>query len=307
MFNATSSRAMRTPHRAALAAACTTLALGAAAHAADIVRNAGGSTPNLSDFSPIYAKKAPGVGYGNGQAHQMFLETLPARCGAPHERVIAASFFLTVRKLSTTLADAQHTQLKFWDRGVEHFSTTIWQPHEPVGAVKTVTYNIAGLPSPNRMVRHNDGWGMALLADRDFSFSVNDDAGVLSARLHYQCGHRGGNYAGASASQPTFYPLPLSNSTSAPTVGIGPGSVTFRGSHGIGPHLVQSVPCPHTNVNFGRAAINNSPFMAHVQNFADTQCANRGAPRGFYSVRIQSCNPNSNGGYSAPIEVTCLR
>ncbi len=298
MFRTRSAPAAPLLHRAALATICGTLVLGAAAHANDVIRNAGGSTPNLADFSPGYAKKAPGVGYGNGQVHQMFLETLPARCNAPHERVVSASFFLTVRKLSTTPADAQHTQLKFWDRGVEHFSTEIWKSHEPAGAVKTVTYNIAGLPPINNFVRFNDGSGMALLADRDFSFSVNDDAGVISARLHYQCGHRGGNFGQTHASQPGA-PVSAVSSSSGP--------IRFNSAYGIGPGMQTAVPCPGINVIYGRGAINNVPFVRTVQAWADKTCASRGSPYGFHSVRVQSCNPTSNGGYSAPIEVTCAR
>lgn len=287
------------------------LAISANVHGLDVVRNAGSSTPNLADFSHSYANKAPGVGYGNRQVHRTFLETLPARCGAPDQRVASASFFLTVRKLSTTAADAQHTQLKFWDRGVEHFSTEVWKQHEPVGTVKTVTYNIANLPPINNFVRFNDGWGMALLADRDFSFSVNDDAGVIAARLHYQCSHRGGAHHATQGYPPNAYAPSPSYAAMPPAPAYAPSHIAnpirFSSSYGIGPGMQTRVPCPGHNVTYGRAAIGYVPFVAQIQRYADTQCTNRSAPRGFYSVRIASCNPTSSGGYSAPIEVTCAR
>lgn len=277
-----------------------TLAMGASAHAADVVRNAGGTTPILSDFSPIDAKKAPGVGYGNTQVHRTFLETIPARCNAPNERVVSASFFLTVRKLSTTPGDAQHTQLKFWDRGVEHFSTEIWKSHEPVGAVKTVTYNIARLPPINNFVRLNDGSGMALVADRDFSFSVNGDAGVISARLHYECGHRDAHHDGMPHAQTGGYHV------SPP---VAPGGIRFRSAVPVGYKQPNDAPCGQPGIAFNRADAYQSSYLTKISAGTDANCRNRGSRQGIYSrVTFLSCTTvptRSDIRHLVNIEVDC--
>ena len=313
MFAAKScpARPARPPHgthqtrrisaRALRSTAALAIIVCSSAHAFDVVRSAGGTTPNLADFSRAYANKAPGVGYGNLQVHHTFLETLSVRCGAPDQRVTSESFFLTVRKLSTTAGDAQHTQLKFWDRGVEHFSTTIWQPHEPVGAIKTVTYNIAGLPSPNRMVRFNDGWGMALLADRDFSFSVNDDAGVISARLVYQCGHRGAHHHGGAANAP-----PIASYTPPPAA---VGGIRFRTVVPVGYQQPNDAPCGQPGIAFNRADAHQSSYLTKISAGTDMNCRNRGSQQGMYSrVVFLSCTPGppqSPIRHHVNIEVYC--
>ena len=161
------------------------------------------------------------------------------------------------------------------------------------------------------MARFNDGWGMALLADRDFSFSVNDDAGVIAARLHYQCSHQGGAHHATQGHAPNAYAPTPSYAAMPPAPAYAPSHIAnpirFSSSYGIGPGMQTRVPCPGHNVTYGRGAIGYVPFVAQIQRYADTQCANRGAPRGFHSVRIASCNPTSSGGYSAPIEVICSR
>ena len=291
----------------------TFAALATSSHAITVGRNAGGSTPHLPDFNPGYASKANAIGYGNMQLHRTFLETFPARCAAPQERAHSATFSITVRKLSTTARDAHYSQLKFWDRGIEHFSTQIWSAHEPVGSVKTLNYNLTQLPPAGGMVRVNDGWGMALLADRDFSFSVNDDAGVVSARLHYQCAPRAGAFVSAQnqvGSSPNYPPVGAAiNHANGGSSGLA-GRITFRTSYGIGPHLKLSAPCPRPNTDFGRGAIPNVPLVRQLQTWADSQCANRGAPRGFYSMRFDACTsdgPGPDRGYHAPVQVTCAR
>jgi hypothetical protein len=300
-----------------LVSAIVLAACAASSHAVTVGRNTGGSTPHLPDFNAGYAKQAHVIGYGNMQPHRTFIETLPARCAAPNERPHSATFSITVRKLTTLARDAHRTQLKFWDRGIEHFSTQIWSPNEPVGSVKTLNYSVNQLPPVGGRVRMNDGWGMALLADRDFSFSVNDDAGVISARLHYQCAPRAGALVGAQnqvGSSPNYPPAVTAfNNVNGNSTGGGidaTGRITFRTSYGIGPHLKLSVPCPRPNTAFGRGAIPNVPLVNQLQRWADAQCTNRGAPGGFVSMRFDACTsdgPGPDRGYHAPVQVTCAR
>ena len=156
---------------------------------------------------------------------------------------------------------------------------------EPVGAVKTVTYNIAGLPPVNSMVRHNDVWGMALLADCDFSFSVNDDAGVLSARLRYQCGHRGTHQGNLPVAQTGSF------GASPP---VASGAIHFRSAVPVGYQQTNDAPCGQPGIAFNRA---------------DAQCRKYGSRQGIYSrVVFRSCTLGATQSpirHRVNIEVQC--
>ena len=276
------------------------------AHAMKTVgKSAGPTTPYLPDFSPGYASKAGHIGYGNSAPHQTLLETLPIRC-APHEHgVSSANFSITLQKLSVTPADARHTRLIFWDRGAQHFNTQIWMPHEPVGSVKTLNFNIGALPQNGGMVHMNDGYGLNLLRDRDFSFSVNDDAGVMQAKLTYQCaghalaqGHNGVTNA--------YAPLMLD---APPTMQHQPQLDRFgRITYSTNFSTPADTPCPHLNSAYGRAMIGSQLIMRRIAPNADIVCARRGAPNGFSQIVFTSCAMDARGpshGLITRATVTC--
>ena len=85
------------------------------------------------------------VGYNSNESDGMFLDTFPSRCPSG-QKATAATFKITVRKLSP---GASNDALAFWDgpTPTQVFNTYLWSPNEPVGAVKTLTYNVANLPT----------------------------------------------------------------------------------------------------------------------------------------------------------------
>ena len=276
------------------------------AHAMQAVgKSAGPTTPFLPDFSPAYANHTGHVGYGNATPHRMLIETFPVRCAAHASGVNSATFSITLRKLSSTVGDAGWTRLIFWDRGVQHFNTRIWSPHEPVGSVKTLNFNIAALPPSGGMVHANDGHGLNLLRDRDFSFSVNDDAGVVQAKLTYQCA--GHTVAQGHIGVASTY-APLVPNVSVPTPHQPPvdrfGRITYSTNFGT----PADTPCPHLNSAYGRGMIGSQLIMRRIAPNADTVCARRGAPNGFSQIVFTSCAMDARGpsyGLITRATVTC--
>ena len=270
-----------------------------------IGKSAGPTTPYLPDFSATYANHTGHVGYGNATPHRMLIETYPIRC-APHERgVNSANFSITLQKLSVTPADARHTRLIFWDRGVQHFNTQIWMPHEPVGSVKTLNFNIGALPPNGGMVHMNDGHGLNLLRDRDFSFSVNDDAGVMQAKLVYQCAGHAPAQAQMGATNAYAAQTP---DVSMPPPQQPPVDRYGRITHSTNFGTPADTPCPHLNSSHGRNLIGSLLIMRRIAPNADTVCARRGAPNGFSQIVFTSCAMDARGssyGLMTRATVTC--
>jgi hypothetical protein len=152
------------------------------AHALTVTKNAGATTPVLSDFSAVFANHPTKIGYGPSKSNGMFLETFRTQCPAG-SKVSAANFSITVQRGQ---GDSGNDGLAFWDNQVAAFSTHIWG-NEPQNATKTLSYNLASLPAVGAPVLANNGMGLGLVGDGDFSFSVQDDTSVLSATLEYSC------------------------------------------------------------------------------------------------------------------------
>lgn len=284
-------RCTRQAASAAILAAILASFATVASHADSVGKTNGATTPLLSDFSSTYASKANQIGYQNHHLHHTFLETFAARCGAPHMRVNAATFTITLRKLGITPRDAEWTRLIFWDRGAEHFNTRIWSPHEPAGSVKTLRFNIAALPRAGGQVKMNDGWGLALLADRDFSFSVNDDASVLSARLDYQCvGAQGNTSAGGYT----------------PTAS---GGISFRTAIPVGYQGPNDAPCSQPGIAFARADAYRSTYLTRITPGTDSNCRSHGSRQGIYTrVVFLSCTAGAAHGqirHLVNVEIFC--
>lgn len=288
------------------------------AHATQVVqKSAGPTTPYLPDFQAVYANRAGEVGYGNQVPHKLFLETLPVRCG-PHQRGVgSATFFITLKKITSTVAGAKQTQLAFWDNGKAHFNTQVWSLNDPAGATKVFSFNLGSLPPVGGMVHMNDGFALNLLRDRDFSFSVTHDASVLNAKLQYQCRthSQSSGYVDPNNVYSPSTPMPIPAPSSMPPALVagaqqGPvdqfGRITYSTNFGT----PSDTPCPHLNSAYGRAMINSQLIMRRVAPNADTVCARRGAPNGFAQIVFTSCAIDARGpayGLMTRATVTCNR
>ena len=178
-------------------------------------------------------------------------------------------------------------------------------PHEPVGSVKTLNFNIAALPPSGGMVHANDGYGLNLLRDRDFSFSVNDDAGVMQAKLTYQCAEHAlaqGHNGVTNAYAPLMPDAP-------PTMQHQPQLDQFgRITYSTNFSTPADTPCPHLNSAYGRAMIGSQLIMRRIAPNADIVCARHGAPNGFSQIVFTSCAMDARGpshGLMTRATVTC--
>lgn len=162
------------------------------ASAGMVARNGGPTTPNLSDFVPTFSNHPNKVGYNHGGADGMFVETFRTPC-EKGQQPSAALFTIKVKKLSTGRGGSDNDALAFWEGQSPVFNTYLWQAADPAGTVKTISVNLANLPPANANGVINSpgngagGSGLSLLADGDFSFSVQDDTSVLEASIEYAC------------------------------------------------------------------------------------------------------------------------
>jgi hypothetical protein len=158
------------------------------ADAAVVQKTSGATTPTLSDFNSNFSNHPNKVGYNHGGTDGMFIETFRAPC-EKGQVVTKAVFTIKVQKLSQGRDRGDNDALAFWDNGTPQFNTYLWSAADPVGAVKTLSFNIANLaPAPGVINSPPGNNGMGLLSDFDFSFSVQDDTSVLEATLDYSCG-----------------------------------------------------------------------------------------------------------------------
>jgi hypothetical protein len=276
--------------------------------AAAVYRDSGTPTPNLSAFVPRYVQNPRRVGYGNMEEHRMFLETFRTHCKPPKMLVDSASFVITLRKLSSTVADADLSRLVFWQNGVERFNTHIWSPNEPAGTVKTLRFHLASLPPVGGAVRVNDGRGLDLLTGGDFSFSVNDDASVLSARLNYRCGSERGNPSaqpGSEISNQSYNPAPAITLPATPS----PSGPTFRAKIPVGSNSPGDAPCTRPGSAYTRANMRDSTYLTRVRAGLDQQCRGHGSQQGIFSSAVFSActagTPDGRISYFVEIDVTC--
>lgn len=174
-----------------IALACVASLVSLAASAGMIAKNSGSTTPNMSDFAPAFANHPNKVGYNHPASNGMFIETFRTPCEKGMQPS-AALFTIKVKKLSVGRGGGDNDALAFWDAHMPVFNTYLWQASDPAGAIKTLSINLATLPavgngvinSPNN---NQGGSGLSLLADGDFSFSVQDDTSVLEASIEYAC------------------------------------------------------------------------------------------------------------------------
>ena len=180
-----------------LATALLSALCSLSAQALGVSKNSGPTTPTLSDFSTAFANHPNKAGYNNTTPDRMFVETFRAAC-PQGQKVTAAHFSITVRKLTQGANRGDNDALAFWDNQAAPFNTYLWAASDPPGTTKTLHYDIASLPPAGAGVIASPGNGMNLLSDFDFSFSVQDDTSVLSASLEYTCGGdaTGGGTAG---------------------------------------------------------------------------------------------------------------
>ena len=165
------------------------------ASAGMVVKNSGATTPNPADFSPTFNGHPNQVGYNHAGSDGMFRETFRTAC-EKGQKPIRALFTIKVKKLSQGRGGGDNDALAFWDGpAVPVFNTFLWTAADPAGTVKTLSYPLGTLPAVNASLgiinsvnSGTGGDGMGLLADGDFSFSVQDDTSVLEASLEYACG-----------------------------------------------------------------------------------------------------------------------
>lgn len=183
------------PRLWAIAPALVSLVCATVAHSAVVSKNSGVTTPMLPDFSAAFANHPNKTGYNNTTPDRMFLETFRTTC-PQGQKVTAARFTITVRKLTQGANRGDNDALAFWDNQNAPFNTYLWAASDAPGTAKTLTYNIGtlpaatglnGNPSAGNGVISSPGNGLAILSDSDFSFSVQDDTSVLSASLEYNC------------------------------------------------------------------------------------------------------------------------
>ncbi len=156
-----------------LVAALLGTSLTFTASAATITKSSGPTTPLVSDFSANFAGHPTKVGYGVVPDNTMFIETFNLDCGKD-VKVSAANLSITVRRGGAGSANDSITAFANGSQNGAYLSSPIWLS-EPQGATKTMSFNVATQinVTPNR-----------------FSFAVQDDTSVLSARLEYTCAPR---------------------------------------------------------------------------------------------------------------------
>ena len=174
------------PPLSKLVPALLSIVCAASVHATTVSMNSGVTTPTLSDFSTAFANHPNKVGYGNTTPDRMFVETFRTTC-PQGQKIVAASFSITVRKLTQGANRGDNDALAFWDSGNAVFNTYLWAAADAPGTTKTLSFNVAALPPAGGGVIASPGNGMNLLSDFDFSFSVQDDTSVQSATLDYKC------------------------------------------------------------------------------------------------------------------------
>lgn len=195
------------PFPAIRAAALLSMVCACAVDAAGVSKNTGPTTPTLSDFSPAFANHPNKAGYNTTTPDQMFVETFRTPC-AQGQKVTAAHFSITVRKLTQGANRGDNDALAFWDNQTAPFNTYLWAASDAPGTTKTLNFDIASLPPAGGGVIASPGNGMNLLSDYDFSFSVQDDTSVLSASLEYTCGDAtGGGKKGLTFGQYPHHPV----------------------------------------------------------------------------------------------------
>ena len=134
---------------------------------------------------------------------------------------------------------------------------------------------------------------------------ANDDAGVMQAKLTYQCaGHAVAH--GNTGTTSTY--APVMPDVSLPTP-MQPqvdqfGRITDSTNFGT----PADTPCPHFNSASGRGLIGSQLIMRRIAPNADTVCARRGSPNGFSQIVFTSCAMEARGpshGLMTRATVTC--
>lgn len=159
--------------------------------AATISKNAGPTSPLLSDFSAAFAGHPNKVGYAQNTTDGMFIETFKAAC-QPGQRVVSAKFTIQVRKLTQGPNRGDNDAMAFWQGSSNppSFNTYLWTTTDGPGTTKTLTFDLGSLPPAGNGVIQSMGNALGTLNDGTFSFSVQDDTAVLGASLVYECGGR---------------------------------------------------------------------------------------------------------------------
>jgi hypothetical protein len=150
-------------------------------NAAGFARSSGATSGIAAEFNAQFNGHPNKVGYNNNIPDRMFLESFPVDCRAP-SRITNATFAITVKKLTQGANRGDNDGLGLWKGGAAQYSMHMWSPSDPPNTVKTIMLPIGALP-PGLF---NSGMGLGILGNT-FSFSVQDDTSVLSAKLDYDC------------------------------------------------------------------------------------------------------------------------
>ena len=134
---------------------------------------------------------------------------------------------------------------------------------------------------------------------------ANDDAGVMQAKLTYQCAAHAvaqGNI-GATSNYASLMPdVPPPTPHQPPVDQF--GRITYSTNFGTS----ADTPCPHLNSAYGRGMIGSQLIMRRIAPNAETVCARRGAPNGFSQIVFTSCAMDARGpshGLITRANVTC--
>ena len=148
--------------------------------------------PKADDFD-FSALRAPGAA--------VWVDTLPVRCPRASGSPVSARFALTLRVAARDAREKPGAgsppalRIGFWERGVEHFSLRVGPGREAVGAVTTLSFDLAALPPVGGAVLRNTGHGLRLLQGGGLSYSVSDRTAVLQAQLSFRCGQDAFSFA----------------------------------------------------------------------------------------------------------------
>lgn len=166
----------------------------AVANAQTLVKSYGTTTPNPNEFT------TNSLGYGNpddplpwrakykeSSVNRMFIDTfypiVPRGC-----KVGRAHFKITLKNLGAQNYNDTLYLTKLGGQSL--YGQRIWNNNEGIGATKTLLINLFNLPQNNYVLSRPNSSIRNSIADGTFSFLVQDDTSVESARLVYHL--RGG-------------------------------------------------------------------------------------------------------------------
>jgi len=164
------------------------------ASAESISKGSGSPSPMQSEFSANtwnYPTQVSGkwrAVYNDTKVDRMFVETLrlkvPKRC-----KVVKAYLKVRVKNLG---AQNYNDSLYMLNGGTSLFGQKIWANNDPRGAIKTLSFNLANLPTGGNVISRPNASILHTLNDGKFSFFIQDDTSVQSVQLNYQVS--GGKY-----------------------------------------------------------------------------------------------------------------